>query len=173
MGRAADHRAGPDAPVPDASLYVAERLLAVVRDDLARADTKAAVLLSGALAAPALLFGGQWPCGGALRAWPPLLWPAAGFWAAGTALLVWAILPRTRTLRPGPGITYFGDARPGRDPADLLRDVAAAGLDRVGWLMTQFVDISGILTVKFRCMRWGMCCLALGLTLAAAGLGLG
>lgn len=164
MGRAAE-------PSPrEAAVYVAERLLAAVRDDVARADTKAAVLLSGALAGPALLLGGHWSPRGAGLPRAVLLGAGAALWAAGTALLVWTIVPRTGTRRSGPGITYFGDARPGQDLDTLLRAVDAAGRDRAGWLMVQFVDVSGILLVKYRCLRWGMSLLAAGLTAGGAAL---
>jgi hypothetical protein len=156
----------------EAAVYVAERLLTAVRDDVARADTKAAVLLSGALAAPALLLGGHGsPHGGGLPR-SALLAAGAVLWAAGTALLVWAIVPRTGTLRRGPGVTYFGDARPGQDLDTLLRAIDVAGRDRAGWLMTQFVDISGILMAKYRCLRWGMSLLAAGLTAGGTALAL-
>ncbi|HEY5834181.1 Pycsar system effector family protein [Streptomyces sp.] len=165
MGRAAD-----PATDPETTLYVAERLLATVRDDVARADTKAAVLLSGALAMPALLLGGRWSPQQPAGPWLAPLFLGGAVWAAGVALLVWAILPRTRTSRATPGVTYFADAHRGQDSAALLRAVAAAGEDRVGWLMTQFVDMSVILTAKYRCLRWGICCLAPGFVLCAAAL---
>ncbi|MDX6356101.1 MAG: hypothetical protein QOF98_3004, partial [Streptomyces sp.] len=94
--------------VPDqtGALYVAERLLGTVREDVARADTKAAVLLSGALAMPALLFGGKWSPAHASGGWLALLAVGGLLWAAGTTLLVWTILPRTGTIRPGPDVTY-------------------------------------------------------------------
>ncbi|MFD5344115.1 hypothetical protein ACFWJY_10160, partial [Streptomyces anulatus] len=55
----------PAGPVPDGGQHgpdragerIAERLLVTVREDLGRADSKAAVLLSGALALPAFLIG--------------------------------------------------------------------------------------------------------------------
>jgi hypothetical protein len=166
MGRAAE-------PSPrEAAVYVAERLLTAVRDEVTRADTKAAVLLSGALAGPALLLGRHVPPHGGGLPVALLLGAGAALWAAGTALLVWTIVPRTGTLRGGPGVTYFGDARPGQDLDTLLRAVDAAGRDRAGWLMTQFVDVSGILTAKYRCLRWGMSLLAAALTAGGAVLAL-
>lgn len=168
MGRAAD-----PATAPEAALYVAERLLATVRDDVARADTKAAVLLSGALAMPALLLGGRWSPQRPAGLWLVPLCAGGAVWAAGAALLVWAILPRTRTARTTPGVTYFADAHHGQDPAALIHAVTAAGQDRVGWLITQFVDMSVILTAKYRCLRWGMYCLAPGLLLCGAALAAG
>lgn len=157
---------GPQEP----TLYVAEYLLRTAREDLARADTKASVLLSGALALPALLLGGnRWssaPAGG----WLLPLAAGACLWATGTALLVWTILPRTGTSRTGPGVTFYADARTAAEPRALVPGVTEAGRDRVGWLLTQFVDVSLILTAKYRCLRWGVCCLLPGLLLTGAAL---
>jgi hypothetical protein len=172
-GPAADPR-GPDAdpgtdPVTDPAtdpadtLYIAERLLSTARDDLARADTKAAVLLSGAFAVPALLLGGRTGTLDGWGPWPALLALGALLWACGTALLIWALLPRTGTARAGPGLTFFADARAAPDRHRLVLAAGEAGRDRVGWLMTQFVDVSMILTAKYRCLRWGVCSLAPGL----------
>ncbi|MEU9387190.1 hypothetical protein AB0D38_42425 [Streptomyces sp. NPDC048279] len=61
-----------------AAHYVAERLLLTVREDLGRADVKASVLLSGAVAVPALVLGRGMPAG--------VSGPAAVFVAAGAAL---------------------------------------------------------------------------------------
>ncbi|HEY3479480.1 MAG TPA: Pycsar system effector family protein [Streptomyces sp.] len=154
----------------ESALYVAERLLVTAREDVARADTKAAVLLSGALAMPALLLSGRWSPTRSQGAWLVVLVLGAVLWAGGTALLVWTLLPRTRTVRPGPGLTFFGDTRGVPDPHALVRAVTEAGRDRVGWLMTQFVDISAILTAKYRCLRWGVCLLAPGLVLCGTSL---
>jgi hypothetical protein len=173
MATAADPAAGPAAgPAvdPESAVYVAERLLATAREDLARADTKAAVLLSGSLAVPALLLGGRWsPSVAEGPRLAPLL-VGALLWAAGTVLLVWTLLPRTHTARAGPGVTFFADARNTSDPALLVHAVNEAARDRVGWLVTQFVDVSLILTAKYRYLRWGACCLAPGLALAAVAL---
>ncbi|WP_399887555.1 Pycsar system effector family protein [Streptomyces sp. BBFR51] len=149
------------------ALYVAERLLAHAREDLARADSKAAVLLSGAaFALPALLLGRAWGpsapvTGGALA----LLVAGGLLWAAGTALLVRVVLPRTGTARTGPGVTFFADALGSSDIDRLVRAVTAAAEDRVAWLAVQLVDISRILAAKYRCLRVGTCCLVAGLAL--------
>jgi len=169
VATAADPAPTPVA-APDAALYVAERLLATAREDLARADTKAAVLLSGSLALPALLLSGGGPHMPARWPWQAALVVGCVLWATGAALLVWTLLPRTRTTRPGPGITFYADARDLTDSVQLVAAVIEAGRDRLGWLVTQFVDVSLILTAKYRCLRWGVCCLAPGLLLAGLAL---
>ncbi|MET9136669.1 Pycsar system effector family protein [Streptomyces parvulus] len=157
--------------MPDPALYVAERLLAHAREDLARADGKAAVLLSGAaFALPALLLGRTWapapPVTGDAQA---LLVTGGLLWAVGTALLVRVVLPRTGTARTGPGMTFFADALAPPDLGRLVAAVTAAAEDRVSWLAVQLVDVSRILAAKYRCLRAGTCCLLAGLALGAAG----
>lgn len=151
--------AGPPPPAPsvatESAVYVAERLLATARDELARADTKAAVLLSGSLALPALLLGGAWSPERTGGPWLGLLVLGGVLWAAGTVLLVWTLLPRTGTVRTAPGVTFFADVRDVPDARLLVQAVGEAAQDRVGWLVTQFVDISRILAAKYRCLRWG------------------
>ncbi|MBN3930482.1 hypothetical protein IQ279_12690 [Streptomyces verrucosisporus] len=151
---------------------MAERLLSTAREDLARADTKAAVLLSGAFAAPVLLLGGEvWTPSSVTGATKALLLAGGTLWAVGTALLAWVVLPRTGTARPGPGTTFFRDivmASP--DTERLVRAITAAALDRVSWLTVQLVDVSLILDSKYRWLRWGTCCLATGLMLCGAAL---
>ncbi|MEV7029727.1 Pycsar system effector family protein [Streptomyces sp. NPDC093272] len=158
--------ADPDA----AAHYVAERLLLTVREDVGRADVKASVLLSGAVAVPALVLG---------RGTPGVSGPAAVFlaagavlWAAGTLLLLAVIVPRTRTLRSAPGPTFYADALTA-DTEALRGAAAAAGADRVGWLLTQFQDVSVILSAKYRWLRGSMALLGAGLLLAAVPLALG
>ncbi|SFE76343.1 hypothetical protein SAMN05216251_105111 [Actinacidiphila alni] len=157
-------------PEPASVLYVAEHLLDTARADLARSDTKAAVLLSSALAIPALLLGGRWSPGVPGGAWLAPLVLGGLLYAAGTGLLVWALLPRTGTVRTGPGVTFFADTRATTDQRLLAVAVAEAARDRVGWLVTQFMDVSLILTTKYRCLKWGVRCLAPGLILSGLAL---
>ncbi|MFB7652129.1 MULTISPECIES: Pycsar system effector family protein [unclassified Streptomyces] len=153
------------------ALYVAERLLAHAREDLARADSKAAVLLSGAaFALPALLLGRAWQPSSPITGVPRTLLVFGGLlWAVGTALLVRVVLPRTRTSRTGPGMTFFADALAPPDLGRLVQAVTAAAEDRVSWLAVQLVDISHILAAKYRCLRVGTCCLVAGLALGGTG----
>ncbi|QNP67425.1 hypothetical protein IAG43_15050 [Streptomyces genisteinicus] len=155
-GRNAHDRAGE---------RIAERLLNTVREDLGRADSKAAVLLSGALALPAFLIGRH----GA----PDWRWPgdlalvvAGGLWTVAVTALVRALMPRTGTLRDGDGVTYFGDLLERRDAARLAAAVTEAGRDPAGWLLVQAVDVSSILSAKYRAIRWGVGTLAPAAALA-------
>ncbi|MFI0513376.1 Pycsar system effector family protein [Streptomyces sp. WSLK1-5] len=150
---------------PDAAHYVAERLLLTVREDLGRADVKASILLSGAVAVPALALGRGIPAG-ATGVSLALLAAGGALWAAGTLLLLAVVLPRTGTVRSVPGPTYYADALRGTDLETLRRAAAEAGADRVSWLLTQFQDVSVILSAKYRWLRRSMALLGAGLLLA-------
>lgn len=156
---------GAGQRVPDAALYIAERLVAATREDLARADTKASILLSGALALPVFV-GSRTPKRSLDEG--ALLWAGAGgVWLLGVALLIGTVLPRTRTRRTTTGVTYYADALHGAELAQLVCLVSRAGEAPTEWLLTQFRDLSGILARKYRSIRWGICCIVAGLTLAA------
>ncbi|GHI02548.1 hypothetical protein AQI88_14440 [Streptomyces cellostaticus] len=165
----------PVGPVPDGGRHchdragerIAERLLSTVREDLGRADSKAAVLLSGTLALPAFLIGWHGAPGWHGPADVTLVL-AAALWAGAVTALIGALMPRTRTVRGSAGVTYFGDLAASRDLAALSAQIAEAGLDPAEWLLVQAVDVSSILSAKYRAIRWGMGSLALSAALALA-----
>ncbi|ANP50319.1 hypothetical protein J2Z21_000933 [Streptomyces griseochromogenes] len=162
-------------PVPDGGRHchdragerIAERLLSTAREDLGRADSKAAVLLSGTLALPAFLLGRHGPPGWHSPA-DVALGLAAVLWSGAVIALIGALMPRTRTIRGREGVTYFGDLAASRDPQGLSIQVAEAGCDPAEWLLVQAVDVSSILSAKYRAIRWGMGSLALSAALALA-----
>lgn len=167
------------APAPSAvtgteTRYVAERLLATVREDTGRADVKASVLLSLALGAPALVIGsGRRLPGDGPSLSLVLVGLGALMWLMGTVSLVRAMLPRSGTERVGPGITFFADvvAVHGTSGAQGVADaVTAACRDITAWLLTQAVDTSLILAEKYRCIRWGVGWLVPGALSATGGL---
>ncbi|MFE0804408.1 Pycsar system effector family protein [Streptomyces sp. NPDC058812] len=168
-------RASPDpaGPVPHGGRHcpdragerIAELLLNTVREDLGRADSKAAVLLSGTLALPAFLLGWHGAPGWRGLVDVPLLL-AGLLWAVAVTALVGALMPRTGTVRGEDGVTYFGDLVAARDLAWLSARITEAGRDPAGWLLVQAVDVSSILTAKYRAIRWGMAALATSAALA-------
>lgn len=165
----------PVVTVPDGGQHghdrvgerIAERLLNTVREDLGRADSKAAVLLSGALALPAFLIGRHgtpdW------RGPADITLVVAGvLWAIAVTALVRALMPRTGTVRGQDGVTFFRDLLAPQDLARLSAEVTEAGRDPVGWLLVQAVDVSSILSAKYRAIRWGVGALAPSGALALA-----
>ncbi|PBC85752.1 hypothetical protein SAMN05428945_6795 [Streptomyces sp. 2224.1] len=165
----------PVVPVLDGGLHghgrtgerIAERLLLTVREDLGRADSKAAVLLSGALALPAFLIGRhgtpEWHGPADIT-----LVVAGVLWAVAVTALVRVLMPRTTTLRSGSGVTFFGDLLAPHDLARLSAELAEAARDPAGWLLVQAVDVSSILAAKYRAIRWGVGALAPSAALALA-----
>ncbi|MFD3942687.1 Pycsar system effector family protein [Streptomyces sp. NPDC058579] len=147
--------------VPDAAdlRFMAERLLTTVREDIGRADTKAAILLSGALAFLAVVFSrdpGPLPSSGAGLA----LFVGAGvLWTAGVLMLVSVVLPRTRV---GADRTLLRELTAGTGP-DVLRDrLTASGVDVTDWLLEQASVHGVVLAAKYRWLRRGVSALALG-----------
>ncbi|MCQ0002595.1 hypothetical protein [Streptomyces sudanensis] len=132
---------GPD-PVPDPApsaspeevRALAENLLGTVREDIGRADTKAAILLSGALAFLAVVFARD-PAPPVARGFAAVLVALAGvLWGAGMLMLVAVVLPRTRI---GADRTLLRDLVSGA-PADvLLGRLTEAGADTTSWLLDQ------------------------------------
>ncbi|MFG2642239.1 Pycsar system effector family protein [Streptomyces sp. NPDC048370] len=147
--------------MPDAAdlRFMAERLLTTVREDIGRADTKAAILLSGALAFLAVVFSrdrGPMPSSGAGLV---LFLVAGALWAAGVLMLVSVVLPRTRV---GADRTLLRALTAGTGP-DVLRDrLTASGEDVTDWLLEQASVHGVVLAAKYRWLRLGVSALALG-----------
>ncbi|WP_318212131.1 Pycsar system effector family protein [Streptomyces sp. SJL17-1] len=156
--------ASAPAPVPAEELrFMAERLLATVREDIGRADTKAAILLSGALAFLAVVFSGD-------RALLPdsgpglvLLLVAGALWTAGVLMLVSVVLPRTRI---GADRTFLRELTGGPSETALRERLSAPGADATGWLLEQASVHGLVLAAKYRWLRLGVSALALGALLA-------
>ncbi|MBB4985134.1 MULTISPECIES: Pycsar system effector family protein [Streptomyces] len=152
------------APVPPAEMrYMAERLLSTVREDIGRADTKAAILLSGALAFLAVVFSGDrapLPTTGTGLAF---LLAAGALWTAGVLMLVSVVLPRTRI---GADRTFLRELTAGPSAAALREQLGASGADATDWLLEQAGVHGLVLAAKYRWLRLGVSALALGALLA-------
>ncbi|MFF1508181.1 Pycsar system effector family protein [Streptomyces sp. NPDC058326] len=152
------------APVPPEELrFMAERLLATVREDIGRADTKAAILLSGALAFLAVVFSadrGPLPAAGAGLAFLLL---SGALWTAGVLMLVSVVLPRTRI---GADRTLLRELTAGPSEPALRERLTASGTDATGWLLEQASVHGLVLAAKYRWLRLGVSALVLGALLA-------
>ncbi|MEV7084506.1 Pycsar system effector family protein [Streptomyces sp. NPDC093085] len=138
--------------------YLAERLVASVREDIARADTKAAILLSGAIAFCAVAFAKNGP--GPLGPVRLTLLSAGGvLCAAGAVMLIAVVLPRTRI---GADSTFLRDLLTGTPSEELLARLTTTGTDVVGWLLSQAAVHAAVLAVKYRWLRLGGGSLMLG-----------
>ncbi|MYZ39897.1 MULTISPECIES: Pycsar system effector family protein [unclassified Streptomyces] len=158
---------------------LAERLLTELRVEIARADSKASVLVA-ALGVTAGVFSGLLAGG----VWTPdtLSAPGTTAWWTGTLALVlalfallMAVLPRYRTRgwAPGQPLSYFGDihqaARSGRLETALIeteRTSAAA-------LVTALTETSRIAARKHRWIRIGLIAFCSGALLIPGSLLIG
>ncbi|MFC4492918.1 Pycsar system effector family protein [Streptomyces ovatisporus] len=111
----------PSAPAPDATRSAvvgqraAERLLAELRQEVARADTKASVLAGAqgvtAAAAVGFLGGEGWHPSSLSPAAQAVWWTGASCFLVSLCSLLLAVVPRYRSgsWQPGTPVTYFGD----------------------------------------------------------------
>lgn len=155
-----------DADGRDRVRTLARILLTETREEMAKADQKAGVLLSVLAVALATLVATV--VGGGVT---PLAYGSAAqllFWAGcataipSLVMLGLAVVPRAGVPRYGRA-HYFGDMTRGM-PARALRSVIL-GTDPVERDLSQFTELSRLITVKYSCIRhsmvWGGSFLAL------------
>ncbi|GHE12379.1 Pycsar system effector family protein [Streptomyces alanosinicus] len=146
----------------------AERLLAELHDEIARADTKASVLVA-ALGMTAGVFTGLV----AGRNWSPsrLTAPGTGLWWAGTAALalslvalLLAVLPRLRSgpWAEGRPLCYFGDIREAVREGRLAEALADTDRDPAAAVLAALADKSRIAASKHRWIRTGLIAFCVG-----------
>ncbi|MET7451108.1 Pycsar system effector family protein [Streptomyces sp. NPDC005574] len=157
------------APAPATAAHrTAERLLGEVRGEIARADTKASVLV-GALGMTAGVFTALL----AGRDWSPgrLSAPAAALWWTGTAALalslvslLLAVLPRyrARTWAAGRPLCYFGDIQQAVREGRLAEALADTDRDPAAGLLASLAENSGIALSKHRWIRAGLIAFCVG-----------
>lgn len=154
---------GADTP-PPTGVDTAERLLAELRAEIGRADTKASVLIGALGVCAGIVLSGRWsaiPPGGPGR----LLGLAGGLaWVLALGFLLFATAPRYRPSRwrSGRPLTYFLDIRRAATSgllADALRGTAEHPL---AGLLIALKDTSDIVAAKHRCIRAGLACFVLG-----------
>ncbi|MGW5738972.1 MULTISPECIES: Pycsar system effector family protein [Streptomyces] len=138
------------------------RLLADLRTEIARADSKATVLV-GALSMSTGLLGGLL----AGRSWTPSLLsaPAGALWWAGVVSLtgalfslLLAVVPRYRRShwRPGDPLTYFGDVHRAARAGQLDTALTEIGLDPERGLIPSLAETSRIAARKHLWIRIGL-----------------
>jgi hypothetical protein len=162
-----------------ARLQLCERLLADLRTEIARADSKASVLVA-ALGLTAGVFGGLL----AGRGWTPSSLSATGttLWWTGTlslavslfALLL-AVLPRYRSgaWTPGQPLAYFGDIQQAVQQGHLESALADTEHNPVVALTAALIESSRIAARKHQCIRAGLIALCVGTVLQPASLLIG
>lgn len=170
------HPTNPTNPAdPDKAAHeYAVTLLTEARDELARADQKASILLAATSVGIGTLIAGilsaRWNPSLLRSPWN-FIWMAGALAAlAGVGALVWAIYPRTTHGHDDDSLLfYFGQAGDTESVADLarqLRDSARFTFERTA---DQLWRISQLVNTKYRAVRWGVRLLVLGGALIIAG----
>ncbi|MFF8655331.1 Pycsar system effector family protein [Streptomyces huasconensis] len=169
------------APPPDAPLRnrAAERLLAGVRAETARADNKAAVLVA-ALGMTAgvfsgLLAGRQWTPGALSGPGTIIWWSGSAALALSLFSLLLAVLPRyrTRSWRPGQPLSYFGDIQQAARAGQLVTALADTEREPTAGLAATLAEISHIAMRKHQWIRAGLITFCTGTILLPASLLIG
>lgn len=166
---------GSGTPSPPSG-PAAERLLADLRSEIARADAKASVLVA-ALGAATGAVGGL--LGG--HSWVPPRLSALGtaVWGAGLAALavtflalLMAVLPRHSTHRwaPGAPLSYFGDIQRAVRSGHLAQALAETERTPAAGTFTALTETSRIAVRKHQWIRTGL--ITLGVAVLAMPLSL-
>ncbi|MEU6049816.1 Pycsar system effector family protein [Streptomyces xanthochromogenes] len=161
---------GSAGPGTEAAL----RLLTELRAEIARADSKAAVLVA-ALGMTAGVIGG----GLGTRGWAPgeLSTAGASLWWTGTAALtvallgtLMAVLPRYRgaTWAPGRPLSYFGDIQQAVRQDWLAQALVDTELAPTASLMAALTENSRIATRKHQWIRGALLAFCVGAVLLPA-----
>ena len=150
----------PDAADPTTS-YLAD-LLKDTREELARADSKAALLLAGTGvvvgAVLAGLLGGRWTPFSLDNRVEWIWWLGVGSAAAGIFSIAAAVYPRIHRpnfLHPPPIPSYFGDVVAYRD-IQMFRQAVDQAPSRQERLIDQTFTVSRIVQRKYVLLRRGL-----------------
>lgn len=148
------------APSTEGAAF-AQRLLAENREELARADNKAATLLAAALIiVGALLAGfvaGDWSVSSLPSQSLVLWWVAVALAAVGICLLAAALAPRRmKRTEDSNRLAYFGDVANLASCDDLVEALDKAAKSDGARYVDQLFVTSQILSAKYSCIYWGM-----------------
>ena len=167
-------------PHPETDLVpLCERLLAELRNEVARADGKASVLV-GALGMTGGVFSGLL----AGRGWTPdelsatatvLWWLALATLGLSLFALLLAVLPRYRSERwtPGRPLSYFGDIQQAVRQGQLETALGDTGRDPTTGLTQALAELSQIVARKHQWIRTGLIAFCTGTVLLPASLLIG
>ncbi|MGW3514660.1 Pycsar system effector family protein [Streptomyces hydrogenans] len=168
----------PAAPVPVPGGRTAERLLAELRLEAARADTKGSVLVAAQGMAAAALVGVL-----AVRGWHPsqlavlgqvMWWAGAACFLVSLIALLMAVVPRYRAVdwRPGAPLTHFADIRGAARHGRAALEEALRETDRSQGtaVLSSLVENSRIVSIKYAWLRAGMAGFTLALVLLPGAL---
>ncbi|MFI5865580.1 Pycsar system effector family protein [Streptomyces sp. NPDC051546] len=166
-------------PAADSRNEAAFHLLADIRVEIARADSKAALLV-GALGMTAGLLstqlaGRHWRPGSLSGPGQILWWSGVGGLALALAALLLAVLPRALTApwRPGRPLSYFGDVRSAHRQGRLEEALTETSRDPASALQLSLTATSEIAVQKHLWIRTGLIAFCTGVFLLPAALLIG
>lgn len=166
----------PTPPTPTPAAPAAERLLGELRSEIARADSKAAVLVA-ALGMTAgvfsgLLAGREWTPSALSGAGTALWWAGASAPALSLFALLFAVLPRFRSGSwvPGTPLCYFGDIQQAVRAGRLADALAATDHDPAAAFMAALTETSRIAARKHQWIRAGLIAFCTGTALLPTAL---
>ncbi|MFE7566990.1 Pycsar system effector family protein [Streptomyces sp. NPDC057539] len=158
------HQPTPRLISDPAEVNAAERLLAEVRAEIGRADTKASVLIGALGACAGVVLTTYWskmPTTGFSRT----LGVASGLtWALALGFLLFATAPRYRMSqwRTGSPLTYFLDIRRAAGSGVLADALRTTQENQLSGLVIALRNTSDIVAAKHRWIRTGLVCFLLG-----------
>ncbi|MFD8421521.1 Pycsar system effector family protein [Streptomyces sp. NPDC059466] len=168
----------PDATAPE-MVRLCERLLADLRAEITRADSKASVLVA-ALGMTAgvfsgLLAGHDWTPAALSVPGAALCWAGVGSLALSLLALLLAVLPRygAADWAPGHPLSYFGDIQQAVRLGCLPTALADTRRDPTGGLAKALTETSRIAARKHQWIRTGLIAFCVGTVLLPASLLIG
>ncbi|MEU5958969.1 Pycsar system effector family protein [Streptomyces sp. NPDC047525] len=166
----------PAAPPETSGAHTAERLLADLRSEIARADSKASVLVA-ALGMTAgvfsgLLAGRNWQPGELTAAGATIWWAGVLAFVSALFALLLAVLPRLRgtTWTAGRPLSYFGDIQQAVREGRLLQALAETEHAPLSGLTAALAETSRIAVRKHQWIRVGLIAFGVGTVLLPAAL---
>lgn len=171
--------APPPAPPSAPRTQLCERLLADLRTEIARADSKAAVLVAAlgitAGAFSGLLAGQDWSPGTLSATGAAVWWAGTIALALSLFALLLAVLPRYRsgTWVQGQPLSYFGDIQRAVRAGRLDTALADTEADPVAGLTAALTETSRIAWRKHQWIRTGLIAFCTGTLLLPASLLIG
>jgi hypothetical protein len=152
---------------------LAKTLLAESREELTRADGKAALLLAalgiGLSAILAAILAGDWSPFDLKEPYQGLWWAGSSFAGVSLFSLCAAVYPKVRHDNPAGGVSYFGDIAPLKTVSALRAALKRSETDLAERTVSQLHVIARLVDRKYRFLRIGLVALGLGIafTLAA------
>lgn len=148
------------APVDEKAVALATQLLAETREELIRADSKAAMLFAVfGIALGVVLAGivaGDWAPSDLAAGAEVVWWLGAASAALGLVAVGAAVWPRLKRKNATGRVTYFAHVIGYRDREALTEALARQASDDLARPIEQLEAISGIVMVKYRLIRWAL-----------------